>query len=107
MSQLGRMPDDIPPKVFDNVCREYIVSNSSKTIGPFMDKQNYEAFRKLIDGYDKNLRGSFAKSLDYKVGTDLKTNFLDYIFDSLAPVGVCGQMFEKGGCIPLFYNINF
>lgn len=92
---LAKMPDDIPPKVFDRMWRNYILPTASKTIGPFMDKDTLIAFRKLFEDYDKQFRGQFMTSLDTSIGPEIKNRFIDYLYDSLAGVGACGNLYRK------------
>lgn len=99
ISQLSRMPDDIPPKVFDRMWRNYILSTSSKTIGPYMNKATLEAFRKLYNDYDKVFRKEFMTSIDTGIGPVMKNKFVDYLYESLAGVGVCGHLYKKKGAI--------
>lgn len=92
--RMAQMPDDIPPKVFDRMWRNYILQTSSKTIGPYMSKRTLNAFREMYNNYDKIFRKDFMTSVDTKISIDLKARFTDYLFDSLKGVGICGQFFK-------------
>lgn len=104
ISHLSQMPDDIPPKVFDRMWRNYILQTSSKTIGPYFDKKTLVAFNKMYDNYDKVLRKDFMTSVDTKIGSETKKKIVNYLFDSLSGVGICGHIFKKksGERPPLF-----
>ena len=99
ITRLAQMPDDIPPKVFDRMWRNYILQNASKTIGPYFDKATLKAFNRMYDSYDKVLRKDLMTSVDTQMGAHMKSKFVDYIYDSLQGVGVCGHLFKprRGG----------
>ena len=99
ITRLAQMPDDIPPKVFDRMWRNYILQNASKTIGPYFDKATLKAFNRMYDSYDKVLRKDLMTSVDTQMGAHMKSKFVDYIYDSLQGIGVCGHLFKprRGG----------
>lgn len=100
ITRLGQMPDDIPPKVFDRMWRNYILQTSSKTIGPYFDKKTLKAFNKMYDSYDKTIRKDFMTSVDTKISAEVKKRMVNYLFDSLSGVGICGHIFKKKGEFP-------
>lgn len=94
MSKLAHLPDDFPPRVLDKVWRNYILIEASKNIAPSMSKSNYLAFRRLYDQYT-NIRGDLTNSIEYKLDGNMRTKFVDYIYDALSPVGMCNQLFKR------------
>jgi hypothetical protein len=95
IEKLALMPDDIPPKAFDKIWRNYILVESSKNITPYMSKKNLDAFNNLFNRYTKEFRSEVASSIDYKFSGSLKRKFTDYIYNSLEVVGICNQLFRK------------
>ena len=92
---LGKMPNDIPPAIFDSIWRNKIILSSQKSIDGYMGKSEYQAFRKLSNNYNKELRGVLANSTGTQITTSQRTLFVDYIFDSLAGVGICQNLFKR------------
>ncbi|MEX0799449.1 MAG: hypothetical protein WD025_08385, partial [Bacteriovoracaceae bacterium] len=97
----GRMmmniPDDIPPRVFDKLWRNHILPRASKTIGPYMDKDTYKAFRNMERDWGKNFRKIMAESVDTSLDERWRMRLADYFFEALAPVNGCGAVFTKRG----------
>lgn len=100
ITRLAQMPDDIPPKVFDRMWRNYILQTSSKTIGPYFDKATLKAFNKMYDDYDKVLRKEFMTSVDTHISSEARKKIVNYLYDSLSGVGICGHIFKKKGEFP-------
>lgn len=94
-SMLRQMPNDIPAKAFGNVWREYILASLSKSLEGNSMSATYEAFRNLHEDFDKELRVLFVDSLDPDFPIELKRSFQNYIFNSLGPIGSCGQVFNQ------------
>ena len=97
ITRLARMPDDIPPLVFDKWWRNYILKTASKSIGPYFNMSTMKAFNKMYDDYNKLFRKDFMTSADIKMGSHIKKKFVNYLYDSLSGVGVCGHLFKKKG----------
>ncbi len=92
---LGKMPNDIPPAIFDSIWRNKIILSSQKSINHYTGKNEYVAFRKLSNDYDKELRGILANSTATDLSASQRKLFADYVFDSLAGVGICQNLFKR------------
>lgn len=92
---MQRIPDGIPPKAFDQLWRNYILSQASMKIGPFMSKKTYDAFRQMYESYDETIRSELFHSLDYSMSSDLKSKFNDYLYKALINAGACEMQFLK------------
>ena len=97
IKKLALMPTDVPPKIVDRFWRNYILPTSTKNIKPFMSRSISRSFNKMINGYNKDLFGDLAQSVDIQIGPGLHRKFLDYLFQSLADVGVCQGLYRKKG----------
>lgn len=91
---LARMPKDIPPSIFDKIWRQKILVGISKSIENYSSKSHYQAFRMLINDYDKNLRAEFTKSINTDFSTTQRKIFGDYIYKAMANFGICQQIFK-------------
>jgi hypothetical protein len=94
MQLLGQMPDDIPPSIFDKIWRGKVLTGTSKTITNFLSKEQYKAFRSLVNNYDDILRADFTKSTATAFSSSQRQLFSDYIYKSLANMGICQQIFK-------------
>jgi hypothetical protein len=92
---LRQAPNDIPAKAFGNVWREYVLGSLSKSLESHSSLATHKAFRKLHIDYDSELRPLFIDSLDTQFSGEIRENFNNYIFNSLAPIGSCGQIYTQ------------
>lgn len=100
---LKNFPDDLPARVFGKVWRDFTLGNLARTITEGGTTSTYQAFRKLHDQYDKELKHLFITDAQTTMSKELKNKFIDYIYNATAPVNSCGQIFKmsRGASAPL------
>ncbi len=92
---LGSMPNEIPPSILDSLWRNKILIGITKSIDGYTSKTQYQAFRKLFEGYDKSVRAELTKSIETSMPSSLKSKFVDYVYESLGHVGACQSLFRR------------
>lgn len=91
------IPDDIPPAVFDKIWRNHILPQASKSVGPFIDKDTYKAFRDLENTWQTNLRKSMSESVELTLDDHWRKMLSDYFFKALPAVNGCSAIYNKRG----------
>ena len=91
------IPDEIPPRVFDALWRKHILPMASKSVGPYMDKSTYQAFRNFDENWLKGPRHAMSESLDTVLDDHWRQEISKFFFRSIPPAMGCSALFNHRG----------
>lgn len=92
---MSQMPDNIPPKTFARVWRNYVLPSLSESFGSHTSLNHYKSFRELYNLFDQELQPLMISNNSYSLTREMNEKLYDYLHRAFYRLDSCGLIFRK------------